>query len=110
MKKWGAEKHLARKLWSFDNYNLPVGEDLLKLVLHGLSGLLVGKLIFADDALELSGGAREFSGNLESGWENVIVVDNLDEGLDLGSSGNLLFGHTLGNFQWALLDTGNQSV
>lgn len=45
-----------------------------------------------------------------SGWQQVVVVDNLDEWLNLGSLGNLLGTLSLGNLQWVSFNTGNQSV
>ena len=40
----------------------------------------------------------------------MVVVDNLDEGLDLGALGNLLSAVSLGDLQGVSLDTSNQGV
>jgi hypothetical protein len=40
----------------------------------------------------------------------VVVVNDLDERLDLGSLGNLLLTHGAGNLQRRAFDTGNDSV
>lgn len=62
---------------------------------------------------------KSFSGNngLEgfniqsvSGWQQVVVVDDLDERLDLGSLSDLLSTVLLGNLQWVSFNTGNKSV
>lgn len=45
-----------------------------------------------------------------SGWHQVVVVDQLDEWLDLGSLGNLLLVVSSGNLQWASLNADNDSV
>lgn len=77
-----------------------VGEDFLNLVLEGLSGLLVGKLVLSDDLLELVSGLGELTGDLESGWKNVVEVDDLNECLNVGSSLDLLLAHSLSNLHW----------
>lgn len=61
--------------------NLPLGEDLLDFVSELLSGVLVGKFVFRDDLLEFLSTLGEFSGNLESSWENMVVVDDFGEWL-----------------------------
>lgn len=40
----------------------------------------------------------------------MVVVDDLDERLDLGSLSNLLGTVLLGDLQWVPFNTGNQSV
>lgn len=40
----------------------------------------------------------------------MVVVDDLDERLDLGSLSNLLSTLSLGNLQWVSFNTGNQSM
>ena len=75
-----------------------LGVPLLESLLDGLlrvltlSGLL--ESVVGDGSLE------RFELELVSGGEEVGVVDNLDEWLDLGSAGNLLLSHRLGNLQW----------
>lgn len=45
-----------------------------------------------------------------SGWQQMVVVDNLDKWLDLSSLSNLLSTLSLGNLQWVSFNTSNQSV
>lgn len=45
-----------------------------------------------------------------SGWHQVVVVDQLDKWLDLGSLGDLLLVVGFGDLQWALLNADNDSV
>lgn len=45
-----------------------------------------------------------------SGWHQVVVVDQLDEWLDLGSLGNLLGVVSSSDLQWTSLDTNDNSV
>lgn len=45
-----------------------------------------------------------------SGWQQVVVVDNLDERLDLGSLGDLFSTLSLGDLQWVSLNTSDQGV
>lgn len=87
-----------------------LGEDGLDLLLKSLSGLLVGEFVLGDDGLELSAALGELSGNEESGWEDMVVVHELDEWLEGRLSGNLLLGHLLGDLQWGSLNTSDESV
>lgn len=43
-------------------------------------------------------------------WHQVVVVDQLDEWLNLGSLGNLLLIVSLGDSQWTAFDTNNNGV
>lgn len=45
-----------------------------------------------------------------SGWEQVVVVDNLDKWLDLGSLGNFLSTVSFVDLQWVSVNTSNYSV
>lgn len=40
----------------------------------------------------------------------MVVVNDLNEWLDLGSLGHLLRSHVSGHFQWVSLNTSNQSM
>lgn len=40
----------------------------------------------------------------------MVVVDDLDEGLNLGALGNLLLTHSTGNLQRIAFDTGNHGI
>ena len=44
------------------------------------------------------------------GWEKVIAVDDSNEWLHLGSLFDSLFAHTLGDFAWVTIDSGDQAV
>ena len=70
-----------------------------------LSGFFAAKLILGDDGLEV-----EVGGNLVSGGHDVVVVDSLHEGLDLGASLDLLLAHAASYLQGVSLDAGNESV
>jgi len=61
-------------------------EDFLDLLLQLLSGIWVSELVLGNNLLELLAGVGEFTSNHESGWEDMVVVDVLDEWLNLGSS------------------------
>ena len=63
--------------------NLPLVEDGLDLVLKLLSVLSLLKPVLGDDLLELFATAGELTGNLESGWQKMVVVNKFDEWLDL---------------------------
>lgn len=45
-----------------------------------------------------------------SGWHHVVVVDQLDKWLDLGSLGDLLLVVSSGDLQWTSLNADNDSV
>jgi len=44
------------------------------------------------------------------GGHHVVVVDNLDERLDLGTLGNTLLAHVLGDLEGVTLDTSDDGV
>ena len=75
-----------------------LGVPLLESLLDGLLRVLTLSRL-----LEGVGGDGSLKGlelELVSGGEEVGVVDDLDEWLDLGSAGNLLLSHRLGDLQW----------
>ena len=70
-------------------------EDVLDLLSELLAGLWVSHLVLSHDSLEFVSTLSEFSGHLESGWEDVVVVNDLSEWLDLGSSLDSCICHSL---------------
>lgn len=90
--------------------NLPLGEDSLDIVLQLLSGLLVSQFVLSNDSLEFLTTLSELSSDLESGWEEVVIVDNFNKWLKSGSSLDLGLTHSLGNLHWGSFDTSNDSV
>ncbi len=80
-------------------------EELSEFPLHLLSGFFVAQLLLGDDVLEV-----EVSGNHVSGGHDVVVVDSLHEGLDLGASLDLLLAHAAGHSKRVSLDASNNSV
>lgn len=85
--------------------DLLVIEELADLSLHLLSGFFVAQLLVSDDGLEV-----EVGGDHVSGGHDVIVVHSLHEGLDLGTSLDLLLAHAACDFQSVSLNAGNESV
>ena len=84
---------------------LLLGEELSDLSLSLLSGFFVAQLLVSDDGLEV-----EVGGDHVSGGHDVIVVHSLHEGLDLGTSLDLLLAHAACDFQSVSLNAGNESV
>lgn len=84
----------------------------LVLFLQGLSDDLLGLLLLRWLLQSLRGDSVLERLNVKrvSGWHQVVVVDQLDEGLDSGSSGNVLLGVGCGDSQWSSLDTDNDGV
>lgn len=70
-----------------------------------LSGFFVGKLVLANNVLEV-----EITSDHVSGGHQVVVVHVLHESLDLGSSLDFLLAHSLGDSQRVSLNACNQSV
>ena len=62
---------------------LPFVEDTLELLNELLSVVSLLKSVLGNDLLELFATAGEFAGDLESSWQEMVVVNNLDEWLDL---------------------------
>ncbi len=69
-------------------------EELSDLSLHLLSGFFVGLLFLRHNTLEI-----DLCRNHVSSGDDVIVVDNLNERLDLGSSLDFLLAHFFGYSQ-----------
>lgn len=84
------------------------GVAVLQSLLDGLLGLLaLGNLlesVLGDDTLQ----ALELQG-VASGHQ-VVVVDDLDEGLDAAAAVDKLLAHAAGHLQRVTLDTGDDSV
>lgn len=96
------------------------------LVLHGLwlwqgsVGVLEGLLQFLQQFLLLVGGGEflvghnslevQVCGDLVSSWHQVVKIHSLEEWLDVGSTGDLLLSHLLGDFPWILVDASNDSI
>lgn len=85
--------------------NLPSLEQLLELGFNGLAGLGVGHLFFSNDILEL-----QIILDNESGGENVVVVNKLDERLKSALSIELLGAHAFGNLLGVAFNTNNEGV
>ena len=85
--------------------NLPSLEVVLKLLKDGLSGLSVGHDVFGDSGSEL-----EVILNHESGGEQVVVVNVLDERLHARFTLNFLGVHGAGHTSGRSLDTANEGV
>ena len=84
---------------------VPLGQDLPDFSLHLLSGFFVGQLFLGDNTLEL-----DITRDQISGWHEMVVVDDLNERLDLGSPFDLLLAHALCYSQGISLDSSDQSV
>jgi hypothetical protein len=83
-------------------------KHLLDVLLNGftIGGWIFGReLLFRDNVLELKIILED-----ESGWHHVVVVDELDEGLNAALSIELLWGHALGDLAGGTLDTDDESV
>lgn len=81
---------------------------LLQSLLDRLLSLLalgdLGESLVGDDALEA------FELERVACWHQVVVVDNLDEGLDLAALGLSGLAHAAGDLLWVSLDSGDESV
>ena len=71
-----------------------------------LSRFFVGKLLFCDSSLEVN----TFSSDQVSGGQDVVVVHELNERLDLGSSLDFLLAHSFGYSKRVSFDACNESV
>jgi hypothetical protein len=80
-------------------------ELLLELFLHFGTSLGVRHLLLGDNILEL-----QIILDDESGWEHMVVVDELDEGLHSALSIELLVAHALGDLSWIAFNTNNEGV
>jgi hypothetical protein len=61
---------------------ISVGEDTLDLFLQSFLGLWVANFVFSNNSLEFLVSLSEFSSNLESGWEDMIVIDDFHKWLE----------------------------
>jgi hypothetical protein len=84
---------------------LPSLQLLLELSLHRLAGLRGGHLLIGDDVLEV-----QIILDDKSGWQNVVVVHELDEGLEPALSIDFLLVHALGDPSGGALDSDDESV
>ena len=75
-------------------------EKLSDLSLHLLSGFFVGELLLTDGGLEV-----DIGGNKVSSGHEMVVVHELYERLNLGSSLDFLLAHSLGYSQSISLNT-----
>jgi hypothetical protein len=80
-------------------------ELLLELFLHFSTGLGVSQLFLGDNILEL-----QIILDDESGWQKVVVVDKLDEGLESTFSIKLLLAHAFGDLSWGTFNSDHESV
>ena len=78
---------------------------LLELSLHCLAGLGCGHLLIGDDVLEL-----QIILDDESGGEEMVVVDELDEGLEPALSIDFLLVHALGDLSGGTLNSDDEGV
>lgn len=81
---------------------------LLQSLLDRLLGLLSLRGLI--EALSGDGGLEGLNVQRVSCGHQVVVVDQLDEGLDLGSLCDLLGGHALGHLQGCALNTHHHGV
>jgi len=91
---------------------ISVREDSLDILQHILSGFFVGHFIISDNRLELYFiiDSDKFSGNLESSWENMIVIDEFDKWLEFASSSLLFLAHSSGNSERTSLYTSDNGM
>lgn len=78
---------------------------LLKGLLNGLLGLLTLRRLL--ESLSANNVLQSVQLKSVTSGHDVIEVDNLDKGLDLGSLSNLLSAVSLGDLQGVSLDTSN---
>ena len=80
-------------------------EHGLELSLHCLASVGGGHLLIGDDVLEV-----QIILDDESGGQNVVVVHELDEGLQSALSIDLLFAHALDNTAGRALNADHEGV
>jgi hypothetical protein len=80
-------------------------EHSLELSLHGLAGLGLGHALVSDDGLEV-----EVLLHDKAGGHHVVVVDELDEGLEAALAVDLLLAHALDDTAGRALNTDAESV
>ena len=93
---------IARKKWVSC---LPGLELLLELSLHLLAGFRCSHLLIGDDVLEI-----QIILDDESSGEEMVVVDELDEGLESALSIDFLLAHASGDLSWGALNSDDESV
>ena len=92
---------IAPKKWG----SLPSLKLLLELSLHRLAGFRGGHLLISNDVLEV-----QIILDYESGGKDVVVVHELDEGLEPALSIDFLLVHALGDPSGWALNTNDESV
>ena len=80
-------------------------EKVLKRFLHFFSSFSIVQLILRDNALQVN-----VFLNHESCGQQVVIVDELNEGDKARSTLDLLLAHGLGNLSRVLSNTSNESV
>jgi hypothetical protein len=80
-------------------------EQGLKVSLHGLAGFSVGHALISDNRLEVHILLHD-----EAGGHHVVVVDELDEGLETALAVNLLLGHALDDTAGRAFNTNDEGV
>jgi hypothetical protein len=78
---------------------------LLELGLHRLAGFWGGHLLVSDDVLEL-----QIILDDESGWQKMVVVDELDEGFESTLSIDFLLAHSFGDSSGSTLNSDDEGV
>lgn len=81
---------------------------LLKSLLNLLLGVFSGRGLL--ESLSSHGGLQRVELKSVTSGHQVVVVDDLDEGLDSSSLGDLLFAVLLGHLEGVSLNTSNQGV
>jgi len=88
----------------------PALEEVLKLLLDGLTALSSSHLLFANIVLKFFVTGGELTSNGESGGHQMVVVDILNERLNSGTLLLFLLGHLLMDLQRSSLNTGDEGV
>ena len=88
----------------------PLLEDVLDLLSQLLSSLWVLHLVLSYHRLKFLAGLGELTSHLESGGEDVVVVHDLGEWLDLGSSRDSALRHSLADSEWGSFDTSDEGM
>lgn len=77
-----------------------------KSLANGLLDFLLGSSVL--DSFDSD--SRELNVQSVTSGHDVVVVDDFDEGLDLGATSDTLSTHGLGDLEGSLLDTNDQST
>lgn len=78
---------------------------LLELSFHSFTGFWCSQFFFGDNVLEV-----QIIFEDESGWQKVVVVDKLDEGLESTFSIKLLLAHAFGDLSWSTFNSDHKGV